>query len=84
MDVNSLDIESQLRSLVEDVLRQKGQQANIDRSAPLASLGLESIDWAEVVVRMEAETGLDPFSSGATFELRTFGDFVQAYQSVKG
>jgi acyl carrier protein len=83
MNANSTEVESKIRELILDVLRLKGLQTSLERSAPLTSLGLESIDWAEVVVRMETDTGLDPFSSGATFELRTFGDFCDAYQSLK-
>jgi acyl carrier protein len=45
-------------------------------------LGLDSLDWAAVVVRLELETGLDPFVSGPVGELRTVADIVALYTSA--
>lgn len=42
-------------------------------------LGLDSLDWAAVVVRLEEETGIDPFQQGLGEELRTVSDFVDLY-----
>jgi acyl carrier protein len=50
-----------------------------DSAALDGSLGLESIDLAEVVVRLEEEFGFDPFADGIPAGLRTFGDLVRLY-----
>jgi hypothetical protein len=49
-----------------------------------ASLGLESLDWAVVVVRLEEETGADPFRRGVSRPLRTVADLVEVYAEELG
>jgi acyl carrier protein len=43
------------------------------------SLGLESLDFAELVVRLEEAFGKDPFSNGTIPEVRTLGDLCALY-----
>lgn len=43
------------------------------------SLGLESIDFAEVVVRLEQEFGTDPFDEGVPPGIRTIADVARLY-----
>lgn len=43
------------------------------------SLGLDSLDFAEVVARLEQRFGFDPFSGGAIDHLRTVGDLAALY-----
>ena len=43
------------------------------------SLGLESLDFAEVVMRLEQVFGKDPFSNGTIPELSTLGDLCSLY-----
>jgi acyl carrier protein len=43
------------------------------------SLGLESLDFAEVVMRLEQVFGKDPFSNGTVPELSTLGDLCSLY-----
>jgi acyl carrier protein len=43
------------------------------------SLGLESIDFAEVVVRLEREFNRDPFASGDVPAVRTIHDLARLY-----
>ncbi len=43
------------------------------------SLGLESLDFAELVLRLEQVFGTDPFSSGTIPEVRTLGDLCLLY-----
>jgi acyl carrier protein len=38
------------------------------------TLGLESLDFAELVMRLEQTFGKDPFSDGPIPEVRTLGD----------
>ena len=46
------------------------------------SLGLESLDFAEVVVRLEQVFGKDPFSEGAIPEVRTLHDLCALYETA--
>lgn len=45
------------------------------------SLGLESLDFAELVVRLEGAFGKDPFSEGEMPEIRTIADLANVYES---
>ncbi len=47
-----------------------------------ARLGLDSLDWAAVVVRLELDTGVDPFASGEVSELKTVSDLVNLYRTA--
>lgn len=44
-----------------------------------SSLGLDSLDWAAVVVRIELETGVDPFAEGTIGRLKTVSDLIDLY-----
>ena len=43
------------------------------------SLGLESLDFAELVMRLEQVFGKDPFSGATIPEVRTLGDLCSLY-----
>ena len=43
------------------------------------SLGLESLDFAELVMRLEQVFGKDPFSGETIPEVRTLGDLCSLY-----
>lgn len=43
------------------------------------TLGLESLDFAELVIRLEQAFGKDPFSNGTIPEVRTLGDLCALY-----
>jgi acyl carrier protein len=45
-----------------------------------ASLGLESLDFAELVVRLEQVFGRDPFAQGAIPEIATIRDLASLYR----
>jgi acyl carrier protein len=49
-----------------------------------SSLGLDSLDWAAVVVRIEMETGVDPFAEGTIGGLKTVSDLVDLYVKAVG
>lgn len=44
------------------------------------TLGLESLDYAELVVRLEEDLGVDPFARGAVGGLQTVADLVSLYE----
>jgi acyl carrier protein len=48
------------------------------------SLGLDSLDWAAVVVRLEESMGVDPFQKPVERELRTIEDFTALYSEMLG
>ncbi len=69
--------------VIQETLALKGSppvsltvDSNIDQS-----LGLESLDWAAIVVVLEERTLADPFQRGLKQELRTLGDLVDLYVS---
>jgi len=68
-------------SMVEETLAAKDRCfPNLGPDSPLDErLGLDSLDWAAVVVRLEMETGIDPFAHGTTGDLKTISDLVDLY-----
>ena len=67
---------------IEAVFRNKGLEppALAMETAFDRSLGLESLDFAEIVVRLEEETGKDPFAEGSEWQIRTIGDLAVLYR----
>ncbi len=45
-----------------------------------ASLGLRSLDYAELVVRLEGEFGFDPFAGGLPPRVETIADLAALYR----
>lgn len=45
-----------------------------------ASLGLKSLDYAELVVRLEGEFGFDPFAGGMPAGIATVADLASLYR----
>ncbi len=45
----------------------------------LDQLGLESLDFAQAVIRMEEITGKDPFATGADYQIKTLSDLAVLY-----
>lgn len=75
-------------NVIQEALVQKGVptgsraiDGNIDQSLRLDSLGLDSLDWAAIVVMLEEKTQVDPFQRGPGQELHTLGDLVDVYVS---
>lgn len=71
--------------VVDEVLRNGGKPTEPkDKDTRLDSLPMDSMDWAEFVVRMEAETGLDPFSTGTqSGALITLADLSRVYEETR-
>jgi acyl carrier protein len=69
-------------SCIAEVFSGKGQEAPVlSLHTPLdGTLGLDSLDYAELVVRLEGAFGVDPFASGAVSSpLNTVGDLLRLY-----
>jgi acyl carrier protein len=78
---------AELRQKIEAVMRdvaaqyQKELGADFADDTPLLDGGLDSLDYAIVVARLQNELHLDPFAKvrqGSEFP-QTFGEFVDAY-----
>jgi acyl carrier protein len=76
------NVASRIAAVFAEVLAASGREpVELAKDTPLdASLGLESIDFAEIVVRLESELGKDPFASGDAPAVATFGEFVALYE----
>ena len=63
-----------------EVFNTKGMAARpLEPDTILDELGLESLDFAQVVIRMEELTGKDPFATGAEYQIRTLSDLAVLY-----
>jgi acyl carrier protein len=73
---------SQIVAAMTAVFQRKGLAVpRLDAGTPLdGSLGLDSLDFAEVVVRLEAVFGFDPFAERSVENLRTVGDLAALYR----
>jgi len=63
-------------------IEQKRKLSRLSDEAKLVELGLDSLSFALIVVRLEEALGFDPFD--AAEEVRfpvTFGDFVGLYEN---
>ena len=74
------DNQTRLIELLSEVMREKGLAVPpLGPEVVLDQLGLESLDFAQVVIRMEELTGKDPFASGQEFQILTLADFSLVY-----
>ena len=66
---------------LREVFENKGLESpERSEQTPLDTiLGLESLDCAELVVRLESATGLDPFATGAAPTIQTVADLAKVY-----
>ena len=77
--------ESTVINILQEIVRSKGLPApNLTPDTLLdARLGLESLDFAELVVRMEEHTGKDPFASEAPQQIHTISDLAALYEATQ-
>ena len=65
-----------------DVFKNKGLRppalSSTTRLAP--ELGLDSLDYAELIIRLETEFGRDPLQDGQLPELKTIADLAKLYE----
>jgi acyl carrier protein len=74
-------IDRRIVAAFEQVFRNKGlKPPALSADTVLdGTLGLESMDFAEVVLRLEQAFGKDPFADGVPPNLRTLGDLAALY-----
>lgn len=75
-----------VRGAVAQVMRERGlDTGTIADDARLSdTLGLKSMDLAQIVLTLEDEVGADPFQEIPITSIRTVGDLVQAYTVTLG
>ena len=81
------NVENAILDVIRATMTDKGlAPAHLSAGSPVDSqLGLDSLDWAAVVVRLEGSLGIDPFLTGALRQLRTVNDLVEVYwRAIQG
>ncbi len=72
--------EAHVMNVLQETFKEKGKTAPpLEPSTILNELGLESLDFAQAVIRLEEITGKDPFANGDEFQIQTVSDFAAAY-----
>ena len=73
--------ETTVIQILQEIIQSKQLPVpSITPDTPLeAKLGLESLDFAELVVRLEEATGKDPFASGDAPHVQTVSDLAALY-----
>jgi len=71
---------------IRETLAAKGLEAPaLSLGTPIdGSLGLDSLDWAAAIVRLEETTGVDPFEKPVDRELKTIEDLTRLYVEMLG
>jgi len=79
----SSDVTGAILAAIRESLEMKGITESPTPDMPVdARLGLDSLDWAAIVVRLEGSLGVDPFEEGVDRELKTIQDIVGVYQDA--
>ena len=74
------DSQKQIMDVLFEVFQNKDMKApELKPDTVLDLLGLESLDFAQAVIRMEEITGKDPFATGAEYQIRTLSDLAALY-----
>jgi len=74
-------IVSQVQQIAKE--REKGTLPRLTDDLVILESGLDSLDFAIIVARLEDDLGLDPFSSTEEVDFPiTFGDFVRLYENA--
>lgn len=74
------DSQKQIIDVLLEVFQNKDIKApELKPDTVLDQLGLESLDFAQAVIRMEEITGKDPFSTGAEYQIQTLSDLAALY-----
>jgi acyl carrier protein len=74
------DSQSRVIEVLLEIFKEKGLGApELNLETVLDELGLESLDFAQAVIRMEEITGKDPFATGAEYQIKTLSDLAVLY-----
>jgi acyl carrier protein len=74
------DNQNRIIEVLLDIFKEKGLAIPaLNSETVLDQLGLESLDFAQAVIRMEEITGKDPFATGAEYQIKTLSDLAVLY-----
>jgi acyl carrier protein len=74
------DNQNRIIEVLLDIFKEKGLATPaLNSETVLDQLGLESLDFAQAVIRMEEITGKDPFATGAEYQIKTLSDLAVLY-----
>jgi acyl carrier protein len=74
------DNKSRIIEVLQEIFKEKGLAVPaLSSETILDQLGLESLDFAQAVIRMEEITGKDPFATGAEYQIKTLSDLAVLY-----
>ncbi len=74
--------ENRIVDILVEIMKAKGLAVPaLAPDAVLEDLGLESLDFAEAVIRLEEITGKDPFATGAEHNIKTLSDLAALYDN---
>ncbi|MFF0434735.1 phosphopantetheine-binding protein [Streptomyces sp. NPDC004327] len=80
MDVQALVVEEITAVLDEDIADDLGA---VTAETELSDLGLNSLAFARLIIRLETKVGVDPFGEDGNFvTLRTVGALVRSYEQA--
>jgi acyl carrier protein len=72
--------ENQVAEVLLEIFATKGlAQPRLMVDTVLDQLGLESLDFAQAVIRLEELTGKDPFATGDDYQIKTLSDLAVLY-----
>ena len=72
--------ENQVAEVLLEIFATKGlAQPRLLADTALDQLGLESLDFAQAVIRLEELTGKDPFATGDDYQIKTLSDLAVLY-----
>ncbi|MFC9397668.1 phosphopantetheine-binding protein [Streptomyces sp. NPDC057027] len=80
IDVQTVVVEEIVAVLDADIADDLG---DVTAETELSALGLNSLAFARLIIRLETAVGVDPFGEGESFAaLRTVGALTQAYEQA--
>lgn len=72
--------QNRIIEVLQEIFKEKGLAAPaLSGETVLEQLGLESLDFAQAVIRMEEITGKDPFATGAEYQIKSLSDLAVLY-----
>lgn len=85
--LSSNEVLTLVREQIADLLEEaEVEHGEIIGTEPLNAIGLSSLLLARLIIQLEMETGIDPFSEGdlVVSDVRTVGELADAYAKMLG
>jgi acyl carrier protein len=75
----------QVAALMQQILKKQGRDATVAEDTVLRDVGFRSLDFSELALRIEQETGRElNFDAGRLRQIRTVGDVLDFFQEASG